>query len=49
MTHTIQTPVLVVGGGPTSLVLVRPDLHIAWRGTTVDDPAAIIACVRGAH
>jgi len=30
------------------LVLVRPDLHIAWSGPTVADPAAVIARVRGA-
>ena len=30
------------------LVLVRPDLHIAWSGTSVSDPADIIARVRGA-
>jgi FAD-dependent monooxygenase len=31
-----------------SLVLVRPDLHIAWSGTAVADPADIIARARGA-
>ena len=30
------------------LVLVRPDLHIAWSGTSVSDPADVIARVRGA-
>ena len=30
------------------LVLVRPDLHIAWSGTTVTDAAAIIERARGA-
>jgi 2-polyprenyl-6-methoxyphenol hydroxylase-like FAD-dependent oxidoreductase len=30
------------------LVLVRPDLHIAWSGTTVTNPADVIARVRGA-
>jgi hypothetical protein len=30
------------------LVLVRPDLHIAWSGTTVTDPAGVVARVRGA-
>ena len=30
------------------LVLVRPDLHIAWSGTTVADAADIVARVRGA-
>lgn len=30
------------------LVLVRPDLHIAWSGTTVTDAAAIIGRARGA-
>jgi hypothetical protein len=30
------------------LVLVRPDLHIAWSGTTVTDPAAIVHRARGA-
>jgi 2-polyprenyl-6-methoxyphenol hydroxylase-like FAD-dependent oxidoreductase len=30
------------------LVLVRPDLHIGWSGTTVIDPTDIIARVRGA-
>jgi 2-polyprenyl-6-methoxyphenol hydroxylase-like FAD-dependent oxidoreductase len=29
------------------LVLVRPDLHIAWSGSTVTDPAAIIGRARG--
>jgi hypothetical protein len=29
------------------LVLVRPDLHIAWSGTTVTDAEAIIRRVRG--
>jgi hypothetical protein len=32
-----------------NLVLVRPDLHVAWSGTTVADPADIIAHVRGAQ
>ena len=31
------------------LVLVRPDLHIAWSGTAVADPPDIIARVRGAR
>ena len=31
------------------LVLVRPDLHIAWSGTTVADAADVIARVRGAE
>jgi FAD-dependent monooxygenase len=31
------------------LVLVRPDLHIAWSGATVADPAEVVACVRGAR
>jgi hypothetical protein len=31
------------------LVLVRPDLHIAWSGTTVADAADIIARARGAR
>jgi hypothetical protein len=30
------------------LVLVRPDLHIAWSGTAVTDAAAIIGRARGA-
>jgi 2-polyprenyl-6-methoxyphenol hydroxylase-like FAD-dependent oxidoreductase len=30
------------------LVLVRPDGHVAWRGTTVDDPERIVDVVRGA-
>jgi hypothetical protein len=30
------------------LVLVRPDLHIAWSGTSVSDAADIIGRVRGA-
>jgi hypothetical protein len=29
------------------LVLIRPDLHIAWSGTTVADPAEVVARVRG--
>jgi 2-polyprenyl-6-methoxyphenol hydroxylase-like FAD-dependent oxidoreductase len=29
------------------LVLVRPDLHIAWSGTTIADPAEVVARVRG--
>jgi hypothetical protein len=31
------------------LVLVRPDLHIAWSGTTAADPAEVVARVRGAR
>jgi 2-polyprenyl-6-methoxyphenol hydroxylase-like FAD-dependent oxidoreductase len=31
------------------LVLVRPDLHIAWSGTAVADPAEVVARVRGAR
>jgi FAD-dependent monooxygenase len=31
------------------LVLVRPDLHIAWSGTDATDAADIIASVRGMH
>lgn len=30
------------------LVLVRPDGHVAWRGTTCDDPEFIVDVVRGA-
>ena len=31
------------------LVLVRPDGHVAWRGTTTpDDPLAVVDRVRGA-
>jgi 2-polyprenyl-6-methoxyphenol hydroxylase-like FAD-dependent oxidoreductase len=30
------------------LVLVRPDQHVAWRGDTVDDAAAVLARVTGA-
>ena len=31
------------------LALVRPDLHIAWSGATVADPAEVVARVRGAR
>jgi len=31
------------------LVLVRPDLHIAWSGTEATDAVGIVACVRGMH
>jgi FAD-dependent monooxygenase len=31
------------------LVLVRPDLHIAWSGATVADSAEVVARVRGAR
>jgi hypothetical protein len=31
------------------LVLVRPDLHIAWSGTDATNVADIIAQVRGMH
>jgi 2-polyprenyl-6-methoxyphenol hydroxylase-like FAD-dependent oxidoreductase len=31
------------------LVFVRPDLHIAWSGTTIADPAEVVARVRGAR
>ncbi|MEZ0365160.1 FAD-dependent monooxygenase [Mycobacterium sp. pUA109] len=31
------------------LVLVRPDLHIAWSGTDTTDAAEIVARVRGMH
>jgi 2-polyprenyl-6-methoxyphenol hydroxylase-like FAD-dependent oxidoreductase len=31
------------------LVLIRPDLHIAWSGTDATDGAGIIAQVRGMH
>jgi 2-polyprenyl-6-methoxyphenol hydroxylase-like FAD-dependent oxidoreductase len=30
------------------LVLVRPDQHVAWRGSDVDDPAALLRHVVGA-
>ncbi|MCZ8310325.1 MAG: FAD-dependent monooxygenase [Magnetospirillum sp.] len=30
------------------LVLVRPDGHVAWRGTTIDNPEHIVEVVRGA-
>jgi 2-polyprenyl-6-methoxyphenol hydroxylase-like FAD-dependent oxidoreductase len=29
------------------LLLVRPDQHVAWRGTRADDPARILATVTG--
>lgn len=32
----------------TDLVLVRPDQHVAWRGSTVPDPAALLRHVTGA-
>jgi len=32
-----------------SLVLVRPDGHVAWRGDAMpDDPLAVVDCIRGA-
>ena len=31
------------------LVLVRPDLHIAWSGTDTANAADVIAQVRGMH
>lgn len=31
-----------------SLVLVRPDGHVAWRGGRIDDPFRIVDAVRGA-
>ena len=31
------------------LVLVRPDLHISWSGTTVANPADVVARARGAR
>jgi 2-polyprenyl-6-methoxyphenol hydroxylase-like FAD-dependent oxidoreductase len=31
-----------------SLVLIRPDQHVAWRGARADDPLALIDIVRGA-
>ena len=30
------------------LVLLRPDQHVAWRGTDVDDPEALLRSVLGA-
>ena len=30
------------------LLLVRPDQHVAWRGTDVDDPASLLRHVVGA-
>jgi hypothetical protein len=30
------------------LVLVRPDLYVAWRGDHSEDPLAVIDRVRGA-
>jgi len=32
----------------SDLVLVRPDQHVAWRGTTVPDPAGLIRRIVGA-
>ena len=32
-----------------SLVLVRPEGHVAWRGNAAADAESIAACVRGAH
>jgi hypothetical protein len=31
------------------LVLVRPDLHVAWRGDTIEDSAEILGRVTGAR
>lgn len=31
----------------TPLVLVRPDQHVAWRGTSADDPTALWATLTG--
>jgi 2-polyprenyl-6-methoxyphenol hydroxylase-like FAD-dependent oxidoreductase len=33
----------------SDLSLVRPDQHVAWRGDRLDDPVAVLDCVRGAH
>jgi hypothetical protein len=31
-------------------VIVRPDLHIVWRGNRLpDDPAALVALITGHH
>ena len=30
------------------LVLLRPDQHVAWRGTDVEDPEALLRSVVGA-
>jgi len=32
----------------STLVLLRPDQHIAWHGDSVSDPLAVIDRVRGA-
>ena len=32
-----------------SLVLVRPDGHVAWRGNDAANAESIAACIRGAH
>ncbi|MHA6630487.1 FAD-dependent monooxygenase [Pseudonocardia sichuanensis] len=48
-------PLTVVNLPPTlrprygaGLVLVRPDQHVAWRGTRIDNPARLLATVIGA-
>lgn len=44
----IERPDIRALYGNRSLVLVRPDMMVAWRGHVPDDAAALVARVRGA-
>lgn len=38
-----------IAGDDYPLILVRPDQHIAWRGTAApDDPVGLVDRIRGA-
>jgi 2-polyprenyl-6-methoxyphenol hydroxylase-like FAD-dependent oxidoreductase len=46
-TLEVRSPAATEVYGEHPLLLVRPDLHVAWRGSRVADPATLAATVTG--
>lgn len=48
--HTVIADEVARGVWERDLVMLRPDQHVAWRGTTAPRaPEAVIRCIRGAR
>ncbi|HEX3792799.1 MAG TPA: FAD-dependent monooxygenase [Pseudonocardiaceae bacterium] len=46
-TFEVRSPAATAVYGDHPLILVRPDLHVAWRGSRLDDPSTLVAQVTG--